>query len=84
MPAVLYGWEIDEACLPPFQWVLPSKGGVTEFDANLDDDMIEILAQKPKLERVATYRQLQGHPNLVTRLLSNLLHPLEAPLTVYL
>ena len=70
------------ACHLFFQWLLPSKGGVTEFDANLDDDMIEILAQKPKLERVATYRQLQGHPNLVTRLLSNLFHPLEAPLTV--
>ena len=59
MPAVLYSWEIDMGCLPQFQFILPSKGGVTDYDCQLEDDL-ETLAQERKLERVATYRQLQG------------------------
>ena len=59
MPAVLYSWELEEACFPAFQYLLPGKGGVTIFDCELDDDLVQI-ALKMKLERVATYRQLQG------------------------
>ena len=59
MPAVLYGWEIQEACYPPFQYLLPGKGGVTIFDCELEDDMVQ-MSLEMKLERVATYRQLQG------------------------
>ena len=59
MPAVLYGWEISEACFPAFQYVLPGKGGVTIFDCELEDDLVQ-MSQEKKLERVATYRQLQG------------------------
>ena len=60
MPAVLYGWEIDEACYPSFQYVLPGKGGVTIFDCELETDAMVQMSLEMKLERVATYRQLQG------------------------
>ena len=49
MPAVLYGWELDEACFPPFQHLLPGQGGVTIFDCELADDMVQ-MALAMKLE----------------------------------
>ena len=59
MPAVLYNWEEDMGCYTQFQYLLQGKGGVTAADCQMEDD-IETLAQEMKLERVASYRQLQG------------------------
>ena len=64
MAAVLYGWEQEEACFPPFQILLPGKGGVTPFDCELEDDMFQ-GALEMKLERVASYRQLQAYSNMI-------------------
>ena len=59
MPAVLHGWEINEACDPPFQYLPPGKGGVTIYDCELEGDMVQVSLEM-KLERVSAYRQLQG------------------------
>ncbi len=58
MPLVLYGWEVDMACLPDFQWVIPGKSQVTRHD-QLDEE-VRPFAEEMKLERLATYRQVQG------------------------
>ena len=63
MPAVLYGWEIDMACLPPFQHIIPDTF-VTPSERNLADDILP-LALEMKLERVAAYRQLQGYSHQI-------------------
>ena len=63
MPAVLYGWEIDMACLPPFQHIIPGKC-VTPFECNLAED-IHPLALDMKLERVAAYRKHQGYSHQI-------------------
>ena len=72
MPAVLYGWEVDEACFPPFQYLLPGKGGVTPFDCELEDDMFQ-GALEMKLERVAAYRQLQGYSHMIFQVTGGML-----------
>ena len=59
MPSVLYGWQVNMACFPPFQHLLPGKA-VTIYDAELEEDLAPLAAER-KLERVATYRQLQGY-----------------------
>ena len=58
MPSVLYGWECDMGCYPQFQHLIPGRA-VTPYDCDLEDDLVP-LAANMKLERVATYRQLQG------------------------
>ena len=58
MPLVLYGWEVNMACLPDFQFLLPGKVQVTNHD-QLDEE-VRPYAERMKLERVASYRQVQG------------------------
>ena len=53
----------DTACFPPFQDIVPGKY-VTELDCNMTEDVVP-LAVQVKLERVATYRQLQGYSNQI-------------------
>ncbi len=52
-------WELQMACLPQFQILLPGKK-VTSNDCNMHEEIVP-YAQTEKLERVSTYRQLQGH-----------------------
>ena len=54
IPSVLYGWEIDMACLPPFQHTILRKC-VTPFECNIAEDILP-LALEMKLGRVAAYR----------------------------
>jgi len=56
--SLLYSWETNGGCFPPWQYLLPGKT-VTPFDCNLDES-IEDFAARRKCERVAAYRQLQG------------------------
>ena len=63
MPSVAYSWELNMACLPPYQHLLPGKL-VTSNDCVLAEDMVPLAAER-KLERVATYRQLQGYSNQI-------------------
>ena len=56
---ILYSWETHGGCYPPWQFLMPGKY-VTPMDCNLDDDLVPAAAEM-KLERVATYRQLQGY-----------------------
>ena len=63
VPPVAYSWEINVACYPPYQHLIPGKL-VTSFDCELAEDMVP-LAEERKLERVATYRQLQGYSNQI-------------------
>ena len=55
---MLYSWETNGGCFPPWQYLLPGKT-VTPDDCNLDES-IEDFAARRKCERVAAYRQLQG------------------------
>ncbi len=59
MHAALWCWEANEACFSELQWVLPGKCGVAIFVCEFEDVMVQ-MALETKLERVATYRQLQG------------------------
>ena len=56
--SLLYSWETNGGCFPPWQYLLPGKI-VTPFDCNLDES-IEDFAARRKCERVAAYRQLQA------------------------
>ena len=56
--SLLYSWETNGGCFPPWQYLLPGKT-VTPFDCNLDES-IDFFAARRKCERVAAYRQLQG------------------------
>jgi len=62
MPSVLYSCELNIACLPQFQHLLPFKT-VTKSDCQLDEEIVP-YAEEMKLERVAAYRQLQGPAKL--------------------
>ncbi len=67
MVSALYSWELDAACFPQFQHLIPGKV-ITARDCNADEDILS-LSFELKLERVAAYRQLQGlaHNNSSSR-----------------
>ena len=53
-----FSWEQDTGAFPPWQHLLPGSE-LTPDDAAMDDNLATIAARN-KLERVASYRQLQG------------------------
>ena len=57
--SLVYSWEQDNGCYPPWQWLKPGKH-LTPLDANMDDS-IAVHAAGKKLDRVAAYRQVQGY-----------------------
>ena len=66
--SVAFSWENNYGCYPPWQHLLPSKF-LLPGEANMYAD-IEQLAADGKLERVATYRQMQGLSNQIRHLTS--------------
>ena len=61
--SVGYTWELDAACYPPVQVILPGSD-ITWRDHPLLDELASRAAQR-KLQRVAAFRQLQALANLV-------------------
>ena len=59
--SVLWCWEIDQAMHCPWQHLKPGKV-LTSLDIDMDEDL-RCWASKHKLERVASFRQLQGYSN---------------------
>ena len=78
MPLVLYGWEVNMACLPDFQFLLPGKVQVTNHD-QLDEEVLP-YAERMKLERVASYRQVQGPSNQSKPASKMVLNQMTAPI----
>ena len=66
--SVAYSWENNYGCYPPWQHLHPSTF-LQPTEANMDA-AIEQLAANRKLERVATYRQIQGLSNQIRHLTS--------------
>ena len=62
--SVGYTWELDAACYPPVQVILPG-GDITWQDHPLPAELA-IKAAQGKLQRVAAFRQLQALGNLVS------------------
>lgn len=59
--SVGYAWEVDLGCYPIWQHLLPGKH-LTPTELDMPED-IENYAAKKKLERVSSFRQLQGYSN---------------------
>jgi len=66
--SVAYSWETNYGCYPPWQHLHPSKF-LLPTEANMDE-AIELLAANRKLERVSTYKQMQGLSNQISHLTS--------------
>ena len=59
--SVLWCWENMQAMHCPWQHLVEGKV-ITPLEAHMDDQMVGFAARQ-KLERVASYRQLQGYSN---------------------
>ena len=59
MPGILYSWELDMAVFLTWQRVVAAQGGLLYGDTEIDEDVMPYL-QERKLEKVATFRQIQG------------------------
>ena len=64
--SLAYTWELDLGAYPAWQYLKPGKD-MTPLDCDMEDDISDIAARR-KLERVASYRQLQGYSNQIHQL----------------
>jgi len=59
MPGIVYSWELDMAAFLTWQRVVAAKAGLHYEDTEIDETMLSFFLQR-KLEKVATFRQIQG------------------------
>jgi hypothetical protein len=78
-PAGVYGALEDTGTFPPWQHLLPGKE-LTDEDAAMDDTIATIAARN-KLDRVASYRQLQGTSHQLVLLSGRTIDDFDLPET---
>ena len=74
--SLLWCWEINQGMHCPWQHLLPGKM-LTPDEAHMDEREMAFAARQ-KLERVASYRQLQGYSNQL-RVMSRYSRPRYSP-----
>ena len=62
MAAVAYSWERGAGTYPAFQWVLPGQA-MTPMDVDFEPSVVR-LVDIVRLQRPASFRQLQALPHL--------------------
>lgn len=70
--SLLWCWEITQGMHCPWQFLVPGKI-LTPLDIHMDEAMARYAARQ-KLERVASFRQLQGYSNQL-RVMTRYLNP---------
>ena len=75
--AIAYSWELEQACFPMLQFLVPGK----DVFATEDELTVECigLAARMKLERVAAYRQLQGISHMTLQLHARNINDYDVP-----
>ena len=67
--SIAWTWEGEVASFGDFQFIKPTKKGITLGDQDIDMcDDIAVLISKKKGTRMATYRQVQGISHIICSL----------------
>ena len=66
MAGVAWFWEMQAGCFPDFQWI-PAAKVITGREQEMPDCIAEV-ASIGRLERVASFRQLQGVSHMLSQL----------------
>ena len=59
MLGIVYSWELDMVAFLTWQQVVVKQAGLLYGDTEIDETMMSYFLQR-KLEKVATFRQIQG------------------------